>query len=233
MIHMALDGLRVIAAIPCFNTEKHIGDVVERTKKYVDKVIVINDGSHDETTRAALDAGATVISHEENKGYGEAINSCLKAAREEKPDILVIVDGDGQHNADEIPRLLAPIVNDGADIVIGSRFLDGLNMPEYRRFGIGVITYLWNFGSKTKVTDSQSGFRAYTKDAYEKLSVSEQGMSASIEILEQARRAKLKIKEVPMTCIYTRSFITRGAVKHGLGVALAVLKIRAHRNVGE
>jgi glycosyltransferase involved in cell wall biosynthesis len=177
---MPSEGLRVIACIPCFNTEKHIGEVVARTKKYVDKVIVINDGSHDETTQAARAAGATVISHEENKGYGEAINSSLKAAREEQPDILVIIDGDGQHDAEEIPRLLEPIINDKADIVIGSRFLDGLNMPEYRRFGIGVITYLWNFGSKTKVTDSQSGFRAYTKDAYEKLSVSEQGMSAIV-----------------------------------------------------
>lgn len=228
MIHMALEGLRVIACIPCFNTEKHIGEVVTRTKKYVNKVIIIDDGSHDETTKAALAAGATVINHEENKGYGEAINSCLKAAREEQPDILVIIDGDGQHNADEIPRLLEPIVKENADIVIGSRFLDGLNMPEYRRFGIGVITYLWNFGSKTKVTDSQSGFRAYTKNAYEKLTISERGMSCSIETLEQARRAKLKIKEVPITCIYRQSFISQGAVKHGMGVALAVIKIRTN-----
>jgi glycosyltransferase involved in cell wall biosynthesis len=226
---MALEGLRVVACIPCFNTEKHIGEVVMRAKKYVDKVIVINDGSHDETTREAKAAGAAVISHEENMGYGEAINTCLKAARDEQPDILIIIDGDGQHNADEIPRLCGPIVNDDADIVIGSRFLDGLNMPEYRRFGIGVITYLWNFGSKTKVTDSQSGFRAYTKDAYGQLSVSESGMSASIETLEQARRAKLMIKEVPITCVYEKSFISQEAVIHGIGVSLAVLKIRARR----
>jgi glycosyltransferase involved in cell wall biosynthesis len=229
MIHTALEGLRVVACIPCFNTEKHIGDVVARTKKYVDKVIVINDGSHDTTTKAARDAGATVISHAENMGYGEAINSCLKAAREEQPDILIIIDGDGQHNADEIPRLLEPIIKENASIVIGSRFLDGLNMPHYRSFGIGVITYLWNFGSKTKVTDSQSGFRAYTKDAYEILTVSEQGMSCSIEILEQARRAKLIIKEVPITCTYEKSFVSQEAIKHGILVAIAVLKIRAHK----
>ncbi len=229
MIPSSLGLLRVVAAIPCFNTERYIFDVVTRTRKQVDKVIVINDGSKDDTTRQAQNAGAIVFSHAFNQGYGEAINSCFKAASRDNTDILIIIDGDGQHNPDEITRLIAPIINDGADMVIGSRFLNGLNMPHYRRFGIGVITWLWNFGSKTKVTDSQSGFRAYTKEAYEKLTGSETGMNASIETLERARRAKLKIREVPITCTYEHSFISHGAIKHGLGVALAVVKIRTSR----
>jgi glycosyltransferase involved in cell wall biosynthesis len=220
----------IIVAIPCFNTECHIAEVVTGAKKYVDQVIVINDGSHDQTTREAQDAGAIVISHAENQGYGEAINSCFKAARSENADILVIIDGDGQHNPDEIPLLLAPVLSQGADIVIGSRFISHEhNMPGYRKFGIGVITLLWNIGSRLKVTDSQSGFRAYAKKAFEKLNVSEKGMSASIEILEQARKAKLIIKEVPVSCSYTHSAISRKSINHGLGVALNVLRIRMRK----
>ena len=231
MIHSDLGLLRVVAAIPCLNTERYIFDIVTRTKKHVDRVIVINDGSEDDTIRQAQNAGATVVSHEVNQGYGEAINSCFKAASRDNTDILIIIDGDGQHNPDEIARLIAPIINDSADMVIGSRFLDGLNMPHYRKFGIGVITWLWNVGSKTRVTDSQSGFRAYTKEAYEKLMGSEAGMSASIETLERARRANLNIKEVPITCTYEQTFISRGAIKHGISMAMAVIKIRTRGKV--
>jgi len=219
--------LKIIAAIPCFNTEPHIGDIVSRAKKYVDKVIVINDGSDDQTNTAAQDAGAMVISHEVNQGYDEAIRSCFRAASSEKADVLVILDGDAQHDPDEIPFLLGPILNQAADLVIGSRFMTKEhNMPGYRKFGISVITLLWNVGSRINVTDSQSGFRAYTKNAFEMLRVTEKGMGASIEILEQARRANLSIKEVPISCVYSHAAIHTEAITHGLQVALAVLKVR-------
>jgi cellulose synthase/poly-beta-1,6-N-acetylglucosamine synthase-like glycosyltransferase len=99
--------LRVIAAIPCFNTQSTIAAVVTKTKKYVDQVIVIDDGSTDQTADLAGKAGATIVSHGVNKGYGAAIKSCFQAAKAENADILVIIDGDGQHNPDEIPYLLS------------------------------------------------------------------------------------------------------------------------------
>jgi len=221
------NGPKVVAAIPCFNTESSIADVVSRTSKYVDQVIVINDGSHDGTAKAARAAEALVVNHGTNRGYGEAIKSCFKAAKANAADVLVILDGDGQHNPDEIPELLAPILRGEADVVVGSRFLTNKhNMPRYRKFGIGVITFLWNFSSKVKVSDAQSGFRAYNKEIFETLPLSEKGMSISIETLEKARRRGASIKEVPFSCLYVPSTLNLKAISHGLGVAFSVVRIR-------
>lgn len=217
----------VIAAIPCFRTKDYIGDVVTKAKKYVDQVIVIDDGSDDGTAETARLAGALVVRHNTNMGYGEAIKSCFEAAKTHGADVLVILDGDGQHNPDGIPRALAPIILGEADLVIGSRFITNEhNMPRYRRFGIDVITFLWNLGSKVKVSDAQSGFRAYGKKVFESLSLLEKGMGISIEILEKARRKRAVIKEVPISCTYVPSTLNLKAIRHGLGVALSVVRIR-------
>ncbi len=217
---------KIVAVIPCLNTERFIADVVSRARKYVEHVVVIDDGSHDGTVEAARAAGALVISHGNNRGYGEAIKTCFEAAKANNADVLVIFDGDGQHNPDEIPQLLAPILQEEADLVIGSRFLSNKhNMPRYRKFGISVITFLWNFGSKVKVSDAQSGFRAYS-NTFKSISLSEKGMSISIETLEKARRKGAIIKEVPISCFYVPSTLNFGAFKHGLSVALSVVRIR-------
>ena len=218
---------KIITTIPCFNTESSIGDVVSRTTKYVDQVIVIDDGSSDDTVEAARVAGALAISHGVNRGYGEAIKSCFEAGRAGDADILVTLDGDGQHNPDEIQRVVAPILSGEADIVVGSRFLGSQgNMPRYRRFGIRVITFLFNFGSKAKVSDAQSGFRAYSKKVLTTISITEARMSISIETLVKARRNGFVIKEVPVSCYYIPSRLNINAIKHGLSVAFAVIKIR-------
>lgn len=223
---------KVVAAIPCFNTEPFIGDVVLKARKHVDQVIVINDGSHDGTAEAARAAGALVRSHGANRGYGEAIKSCFEVARSSAADVLVILDGDGQHNPDEIPQLLAPILRGEADLIIGSRFLTNANnMPRYRRFGIGVITFLWNFGSKVKVSDAQSGFRIYRREVFQSFSLTETRMSVSIEILDKAKRKGAIIKEVPISCLYAPSTLNLKAIRHGLGVALSVIRIRLQNSL--
>ena len=227
---------KLVACIPCFNTGPFIADVVCRAKKYVDEVIVIDDGSHDGTAEAARAAGALVLSHDTNRGYGETINSCFEAAKTSDAEVLIILDGDGQHNPDEIPLLLSPTLRQEADLVVGSRFLPDSKlrtddsrpsvMPGYRRFGIGVITSLWNFGSKVKVSDTQSGFRAYRMEAFHGCSLRETGMSVSIETLEKARRDRAAIREVPISCEYIPSSLSFEAIKHGLRVALSVVRIR-------
>ncbi len=219
---------KVIAAIPCFNTEDSIGDIVCAAQKYVDQVIVIDDGSHDATAEMAIAAGALVVNHVAHCGYGEAIISCFKAAAANSADILVILDGDGQHGAEEVPKLLAPIFSGEADLVIGSRFLTKkVCMPTYRKFGIRVITWLFNLGSRAKISDSQSGFRAYRRETFEPINFSEKGMSISIETLEKARRKHATVKEVPISCQYSDgSHLNRKAIKHGLRVALSVVRIR-------
>ncbi len=217
----------VLAAIPCLNTEAYIGELVKEAVKYVDRVVVIDDGSSDNTAQAAKAAGAVVVNHAVNRGYGEAIKSCFRAAQENDADILVILDGDGQHKPDEIELLVEPIIQEEADLTIGSRFCaEEVGVPGYRSFGIKTITWLFNFGSKTKVTDSQSGFRAYNRKAYKSLRLSEKGMSISIETLEEARRKRTVIKEVPIVCFYSPTRLNPYAIKHGLGVALSVIKIR-------
>jgi len=99
-------------------------------------------------------------------------------------------------------------------------------MPRYRKFGISVITFLWNFGSEVKVSDAQSGFRAYSKKVFETFPLSEKGMSVSIETLEKARRKGAIIKEVPTSCFYVPSTLNLRAIRHGLSVALSVVRIR-------
>lgn len=218
---------KVIAAIPCFNTETSVTSVVANAKKYVDQVIVIDDGSHDGTAKAAEAAGAIVMKHGINTGYGGAVRSCFEVARSNGADALVILDGDGQHNPDEIPLLLDPLLRGDADLIIGSRFLNGqVNMPRYRKFGISVITLLFNLGSRKVVSDAQSGFRSYGRELLHKLSFSENGMGISIEILEKARREEATMMEVPISCYYEPSTLNWKAIKHGLDVALSVIRIR-------
>ena len=220
---------KIIAAIPCFNTEASIKELIVSAKAYVDQVVVVDDGSRDGTATAARAAGAFVKSHGKNGGYGEALKSCFAAAVSHSADVLVILDGDGQHNPDEIPKLIAPVVNKEADLVIGSRFLRSaqqISMPRYRAFGIKVITFLFNVASRKKVSDAQSGYRAYSKRVFEDLILTEKGMGISIEILEKAIKKGADIAEVPISCFYVPSRLNREAIKHGLSVALSVVRIR-------
>ena len=230
--------LKVVAVIPCYNTEYSISGVVSKARKYVDQVIVLNDGSRDGTAEAAKAAGALVINHGTRMGYGDAIKSCFEAAKGNKADILVTLDGDGQHNPDELPQVLAPLLTGEADLVIGSRFLrlpqptqqtqstQQTNMPGYRKFGINVITFLYNFGSRIKVSDSQSGFRAYSKKILDTISLTEKGMGISVEVILKARERGFSIKEVPISCTYHSKSSTINPVSHGFGVAFTVVKLR-------
>ena len=225
---------KVIAAIPCWNTDPFIEDIVSRARKYVGQVVVIDDGSCDGTAEAARRAGALVMVHDQNRGYGETIKSCFAAARRNDADVLAILDGDGQHSPEDIPGVLAPMLQGEADLTIGSRFLnDGIDMPRYRKFGIKVITFLFNFGSRTRVSDAQSGFRGYHRRVFSDLVLAEKGMSISIETLEKARRRGAVIKEVPVHCRYAPSTLNPKAIRHGFGVALAVIKIRLLNMFGD
>ena len=219
--------IKVVAAIPCFNTRPFIAEVVSKAKRHVDQVVVIDDGSHDHTAEEAKSAGALVVKHSTNRGYGEAMKSCFEAARTNAADVLIILDGDGQHNPEEIPLLLAPVLKGEADFVIGSRFLTKeSSMARYRKFGISVITLLFNLGSRTTVSDAQSGFRAYSEKYFRNVLLSENGMSISIEILEKARSGRAVIKEVPVSCLYVSSTLSLGAIRLGLSIALSVIRIR-------
>lgn len=214
---------RIVAAIPCFNEERFIGSVVLQAKKHVNRVIVIDDGSTDATAEVAADAGAVVYQHSQNRGYGAAIRTALGKGRELQGDVLVIIDGDGQHDPRDIPRVVAPILDGTADVVVGSRFLgEGSRPPFYRRLGQAALTAVTNVGSGRKLTDSQSGCRAYSSKALKALSLSEDGMSVSSEIQFALSKAGLRTVEVPINVSYMDR-AKRSPVGHGLNVLSRLL----------
>ena len=195
---------KIVAAIPCLNEERTIGSVVVKTKKYVDEVIVvIDDGTVDATAEVAAGAGATVHHHGQNRGYGAAIHSALEQGRQLKAEVLVILDGDGQHDPKDIPHLVEPLLEGKADVVVGSRFLgQAIRPPLYRRMGQRVLTAVTNLGSGQRISDSQSGFRAYSAKALSALDLAESGMSVSSEIQFAIRRGGLRVAEVPIDVSY-------------------------------
>jgi glycosyltransferase involved in cell wall biosynthesis len=216
---------KIIAAIPAYNEARHIEEIVSKTLRYVGQVIVVDDGSEDGTGERARGAGADVVTHRHNRGYGGALKSCLEKGREQDADVLVLLDADGQHIPNEVPKVAWPVLEGRADIVIGSRFLNNHNnVPRYRKFGIDVITWLFNAGSSVKVSDAQSGFRAYSKRALDMLlPLEEEGMSISMEIIIKARKLGLRMCEVPITCLYIEGSSTLNPVVHGVSVAMLTL----------
>lgn len=223
----------VVVGIPAFNEEKTIARVVLGAQKHADVVVVCDDGSTDLTGEIAERLGAVVIRHEQNSGYGAALQSLFKKARDLKADVLVTLDSDGQHDPAQIPRVVKPIEDGVAEVVLGSRFIDKkgtADMPKYRQLGVKVITKLSNRLGKNGVSDAQSGFRAYSKHAMERLGViSENGMSASIELLQAINKKGLRICEVPISCKYGERVgvktSTENPVTHGLGLVLSIIKL--------
>lgn len=207
---------KIIVAMPAYNEQKYIGSIVLLARPYADEVVVVDDGSADNTSKIAELAGATVVRHADNKGYGSSIQRILAEAKKQKADILVILDADAQHDPDEIP-VLTQAIHEGFDIVIGSREIQKSAIPRYRRLGQKVLAKLTNIASRQRLSDTESGFRAYSKKAIATLELKENGMAVSAEIVSEASRKGLKITEVPISARYTKEGSTLNPVIHGLG----------------
>lgn len=217
----------IVACVPAYNEEKTIAKVVLLAQKCADKVVVCDDGSNDLTAEIAEKLGATVIRHRKNMGYGRALKSLFAEVAELDADVMLTLDADGQHDAKEIPRLVQPILDDKADIVIGSRFLGEKNdVPTYRRLGIRFITMLSGRPNGGELSDAQSGFRAYNKKAVRSLILNEKGMGASAEILLRAKRKGLRVAEVPVSTRYQGlDTSTHNWVKHGFSVIASIVRL--------
>jgi len=213
----------VVAVIPAYNEESSIAKVVLWTGQKVDRVIVVDDGSTDATGEISEALGAAVIRHRKNLGYGVAMRTAFEAAKELNATTMVILDADGQHDPKEIPLLLKKI-EEGFDIVIGSRVIGKAKIPRYRRYGISILNFAMR-RAHVKVTDSQSGYRAYSRKALDQIHPTEDGMSAGVEILLQARNYGLRICEVPIKCDYSidKPF-NNNSLSHGVGVLMSILR---------
>ena len=215
----------VTVGIPAYNEEKNIASIIVKLKKFSSNIIICNDGSTDSTGLIAKELGAIVINHQKNQGYGAAIKSIFLKSKEIGTKVLVTLDADGQHDVNEIDKLLKPITDDKCDIVIGSRFLSETeNVPSYRKLGINVITKLTNASIKKNLTDSQSGFRAYNKKVIEQVQLSDSGMGVSTEILIKASSKEFRIAEVPITISYGGDTSTHNPVTHGTSVIFSTIK---------
>jgi len=202
--------MKIAALIPAYNEAQTIAEVLEHTRPHVDVMLVVDDGSSDRTAEIAHAQGALVVSHVINRGLGAAIGTGFAAAKKMNVDVVITLDADGQHDANEIPVFVKAIQN-GADMVIGSRMLTGFKgMPWYRRVAqlLGNVVTLVLFGAW--VTDSQSGFRAFNRYALDKIEIKTNRMEVSSELVAEAKRNQLALKEVPIKAIYTEYSLSKG-----------------------
>lgn len=223
----------ITVVIPCYNEVDTIGDIVARAGRHADEVIVADDGSTDGTAFVAREAGAKVVRSNKRQGFGRNVMTGISCALSNgKADIVVTLDGDGQHDPDEIPCVVEYVRQDEADMVIGARFLEKHKIPVYRKCGIKVITWLYNVGHKRKINDAQSCFRAYRRELLEALTFEDGTFGFSTEILVKARKAGFRIREVPIRCIYHRDIrmnSTMNPVAQGVSVAVSTVWWRLRR----
>lgn len=196
----------IVAVIPAYNEDRFIASVVLKTRQYVSTVIVVDDGSTDLTASLAEAAGAIVVRHSSNQGKSAALNTGLRHVTQMSADVIVLLDGDGQHHPQDIPAVLQPVVDQLADIVVGSRFMRlGNRIPRWRIFGQHALTSLTNALSGVPLTDSQSGFRALSEAAIRQLRFSQGGFIVESEMQFLARELGLRMLEVPIGVTYAEA----------------------------
>jgi len=214
----------IVAGIPAVNEERAIARIIVRASKHVDRILVVDDGSKDDTALIAERLGATVIRHERNLGKGAALRACLDWGKRSGADVLVTLDADGQHDPEAIPSLVDPVIRGEADVVIGSRKLSK-EMPTVRRLGARLLDRATGVKAKGAIVDSQSGYRAYSRAALEKVTAAEYGMGVDSEVLMRASDAGLRILEVPVSARYKDlKTSTHNPVYHALDVFFSVIK---------
>lgn len=218
-------NMKTIVVIPAFNEQAAIGEIVTKSLQYAEEVLVVDDGSSDNTSQIAKQAGANLLKHPTNYGKGVSLKDAFNNVN--GFDIVVTIDGDGQHNPDEIPALIKPIREDVADFVNGSRYINGFeeNTPAYRRVGQKVLDIATNITAGTNITDSQSGFRAFSGKTISCYKFRDPGFGIESEMIADAAENNLRILEVPITVRYdVENSSTKGPVTHGVGVLLKICK---------
>ena len=216
---------RVLVLVPAYNESRFIGSVILQLKRNPVDVLVVDDGSTDDTAEIAQAAGAEVVRLETNQGKGAALNAGLTHIRQRSPEAVVIIDADGQHLPDELIKVVTPILTGDADIAIGSRYLHNTsNTPRHRKFGHKAMNLVTRLASGVNATDSQSGYRAFSPNAYNHLKFSSKGFSVESEMQFLASEHHLKIVDVPVTIQYLDGE-KRSAWKQGASVLNGILAL--------
>lgn len=202
--------MTVVVVVPAYNEEKTIGRVLADLKNYADKIIIVDDGSTDRTAEIIKSLSVEVYRHFLNRGLGASLKTGFEAAKKSGADIVVTFDADGQHRAEDIPRLIKPILDGQAEVVIGSRFLKLQRMPILRIIYNWLANFITFLFSGLWVTDSQSGLRAFSKQALERLEIFCDRMEISSEIICQIKKQNLKLVEIPIQAVYTDYSLSKG-----------------------
>src|SRR6266581_8199693 len=219
VIRKAFPESKIIAAIPAYNEGTTIGSVVLKARQFASEVVVIDDGSTDDTAETAALAGAHVIRHARNLGKGMAIRSAWVYAREREVEAVVLIDGDHQHDPKDIPRLLEPILSGKADVVLGVRWGKTSGMPLYRRIGKRALDYATAVATKNgMLTDSQCGFRVFSSRALSVIEPTDNGLSIESQMLVEAQDSNLRIQEVNIDARYDLDGSTVSPGRHGSSV---------------
>lgn len=224
--------MEIICCIPAFNEEMKIFEVVTNTMRFVNKVIVCDDGSKDNTAKLAEKAGAIVLKHKKNFGKGKALKTLFDYAVKSEADIVVTIDGDGQFLSEEIPKLINPIISKNVDIVNGYRFDNAEQMPKYRKIGNKMLDKVTNLATKLPYNDTQSGFRAYSKKAISCIEFNTNGFGVDSEIMVNAASHDLKIIEEKVNVIYHTGAktSTKTPIIHATEVITTIIELIAIRN---
>jgi len=223
--------MKVVVGIPAFNEESTIAKVIVRSESHADKVIVVDDGSVDDTGLIAKGLGATVIRHDKNLGKGAGLRDCFQWAKQNGADILVTLDADGQHDPSKIPVLVDALEISDADVVVGSRTARPNDMPRHRWAGARALDMVTRVKVGDRFIDAQSGFRAYSRRAIENLVAAEFGMGVDSELIMKANGAGMRIVEVPISAAYAGlDSSSHNPLMHYLDVLFSVVKFISIRH---
>ncbi len=209
---------RIVAVLPAFNEQRTIAEMVLKIERHVNEVVVVDDGSTDFTAEIAKKLGATVLAHNTNLGKGVALRTGFEYAKRLEPQVVVVLDTDGQHDPADIPRVIRPVLDGEADLVVGVRPMETSVMPKERIIGNKVLDKVTSRKAGVRVKDTQSGFRAYSFQALERLDFTEKGMSVESQTLIDAAKAGLRIVEVPVATTYEGIEAKRSPLRQFSGI---------------
>jgi glycosyltransferase involved in cell wall biosynthesis len=223
--------LNVVVGIPAFNEEGTIAKVILRSERYANKVLIVDDGSSDDTGLIAKSLGAAVVRHEKNLGKGAGLRDCFEWAKRNEADILVTLDADGQHDPSKIPLLVDTLEMGDADVVIASRTTRPNDMSRHRWAGARMLDLATQVKVGNRFVDSQSGFRAYSRRAIDNLVAAEFGMGVDSELIMKADQAGMRIVEVSVPAAYSGlDSSTHNPLMHAFDVFFTVVKFVSIRH---